>query len=188
MNSLSGLKRLWVGVGLGLLLTALVAASVAAETIVQPLSGGGRSVSVTSATMSPITYSHDAQTSSGTVTLAVDDSSGTGQGWNVTVQSAGLEYSGEYNGAPIPAQNLAITSAGAPATTAGQGIDSLGGPKVPDTNATGSLDQPRKVLQANPEYGQGSYSQSLDLSLTVPAMSRAGAYSGVLIVSINSGP
>ena len=162
--------------------------ALAADTVMQELSGGNRTASISNATMSGMTYSHSAQSNDHNLNLTVDDSSGTGEGWNVTIQSSNFVYSGLYNGTDISAANFEILTANAPQFISGQVIDGANGPKAPASNSTGSLDVARKVLHAGAGYGQGSYSQSLGVQLTVPGMTRAGSYTSSLTVTIGSGP
>ena len=133
-------------------------------------------------------YSHSAQPSTGSMTLTADDSTGSGAGWNVLIQTTAFVYSGTNGGTDIPAANFALTTAAAPAMTAGQAVDTTGGPRVPAASPVGSLDTPRKVAQANANFGQGTYTQQLGVTLTVPPNSRAGAYSGVVTASIAVAP
>lgn len=172
-------RRLARCLGLGLLL------GVATAT---PALAAPPAASVADLTLPAVTYAHGIQTTTGTMTLTAEDTSGTGAGWNVTVQSSAFAYSGVNGGSPIPAANFAITAAGAPTLVSGQAVDATGGPKVPPTNATGTLDVARKTLQAEAGFGQGTYAQTLDVSLTVPAQSRAGTYAATLTVTIAAGP
>lgn len=176
--------------GLAVLIGTLVfAGSAAADgTVIQGLSGGARTASVNAGSLSALSYSHEDQISTGSLSLSVDDSSGTGLGWNVTIEATDFVYSGDYAGDGIGRANFAIVSAGAPQWSAGQAIDPTNGPMVPGANATGSLDQPRKVIQANAGYGQGAYTQNLSVALTVPGTARAGSYSASVIVTISAGP
>lgn len=153
------------------------------------LNAGTRTASVANLTLSALTYSHSAQNQTGTLNLTADDSTGSGEGWNVTVQSSAFSYTGSSaNGSSIPASNFSITTANAPAMTAGQAIDATNGPKVPASGATGTLDSAHKVIQANASYGLGTYSQSLAVNLAVPAQSRAGDYNATLTVTISAAP
>jgi hypothetical protein len=149
---------------------------------------GTRAASVADLSLTALSYSHSSQNNTGTLVLTADDSSGTGQGWNVTMQSSAFVYSGPNNGADIPAANFSITTANPPTTNNGQAIDATNGPKVPSSGAIGSLDVARKVLQANASYGQGNYNQSLAVRLTIPDYSRAGTYTGTLTATISAGP
>lgn len=173
------MSRLGRSIGLGLLLLAVGAEFALAAP---------PSASIADLTLPAVGYSHDVQVVTGTLSLSAEDTSGTGAGWNVTVQSSALAYSGVNGGSPIPAANLAVTTAGAPTLVSGQAIDPSGGPKVPSTNATGTLDVARKTIQADAGFGQGSYVQTLNVSLSVPAQSRAGTYTATLTVTIATGP
>lgn len=183
------ISRLGLGLGLAAVLAGGSAMpALAADTVTITVNGGTRSASVADATLTAVNYSHSQQTQTGTLALTADDSTGTGAGWNVTIQSGAFVYSGANNGTSIPAANFSITTANAPTAIAGQAVDATNGPKVPTTGATGTLDSARKVLQANAEYGLGTYTQNLDVSLTIPAQSRAGTYTATLTVTISAGP
>lgn len=160
----------------------------ASNTIVQAVTAGAQSAVVADLTLSPVAYSQADQSSAGVLALTMDDSSGTGSGWSVTIQSSAFAYSGAYGGTSIPAANFAITAANAPTLTSGQALDATGGPLVPPTGAVGSLDAARTVLQASNSFGQGSYAQTLDVQLTVPGMSRVGTYTGTLTVTVGAAP
>jgi len=167
---------------------ALSPAALAADQVTQTVNAGTRTASIANLALTAVGYSHAQQTSTGSMTLTADDSSGTGLGWNVTVQSSGFAYSGANSGTAIPAANFALTSAGTPTATAGQAVDSLFGPKVPVVSPAGTLDTARKVVQANVLYGQGTYTQALGVSLTIPAQSRAGTYTGTLTTTATAAP
>ncbi len=158
------------------------------NTVTQAVVGGTRIAVVSDLELGSVSYSHTAQANAGTMTLTADDSTGTGAGWNVTIQSSAFVYDGTNGGANIPAANFSITTANAPAVVAGQAIDATNGPKVPASGATGTLDSSRKVLQANPSFGLGRYSQALAVSLVIPAQSRAGSYTNQLTVTIAAAP
>ena len=172
------------------------AIAVAAILAVGPLTVlGALSASVADLTFGQITYSHAQQVRSGTLTLTSTDTGllGTNSGWNVTVLSSAFVYTGPNSGTPIPAANLAITTANPPSRVSGQDISPDGGPRT--TNATGALDVARKTIQADgpggvlgPYYGIGTYSQAIAVSLLVPGQTRAGTYTATLTVTISAGP
>ena len=147
-------------------------------------------------TLAAVDYSHVDQASVGSLTLEARDTgtttcillicSTTNDGWNVTVQASNFAYTGTNNGAAIPAANLAVTQAHPPTRVSGDDISGTGGPRT--TNVTGSLDTPRKTLQANDGFGIGRYRQVIDVSLLVPGQTRAGTYTTTLTVTISSGP
>lgn len=120
------------------------------------------------------------------MTLTVDDQTGTGAGWKVTVLASDFAYSGANSGTAIPAANLALTSSGTPAVTAGQAVDPTGGPNA--VTLSGTFDAALKVINATAGFGQGTYQQVLGVNLTVPAQSRVGTYTGTLTVTVTSGP
>jgi WxL domain surface cell wall-binding len=186
--SQSRIAKILAALGLVAALTATAVPAFAADSVVQAVNGGARTATVADLTLSAVNYSHLQQSNTGTMVLAADDSSGTGQGWNVTIQSSAFVYSGANSGTNIPAANFAITTANAPTATSGQTVDATNGPKVPATGATGSLDTAHKVVQANASYGQGSYSENLAVTLTIPAQTRAGTYTGTLTTTIAAAP
>ena len=57
--------------------------------------------------------------------------------------------------------------------------------QVPPTSPLGTLDTARKVLVATAAYGAGTYSQALGVTLTIPAQSRVGVYTGILPITLN---
>jgi hypothetical protein len=179
--------------GRSILVTAAVVLAVpggalAADTVTQVITAGTRSASVANLTLTPVAYSHSAQTNTGTMTLTADDSTGSNLGWNVTIQSSAFVYSGTASGTDIPAANFSLTSASAATATAGQAVDAVGGPKVPVISPVGTLDTPRKVLQALVLFGKGTYTQSLGVSLSIPAASAQGTYTGTLTTTISAAP
>jgi hypothetical protein len=182
-------RRTIASLGLASVVVVLTAMPVlGVDTVTQVVSAGTRSASVADVTLAAVNYSHSAQNNTGSMTLTADDSSATGAGWNVTVQSSAFVYSGANGGTNIPAANFSITSAAAPTMTAGQAIDATGGPNVPASGSTGALNVARKTIQADVGFGQGTYTQGLNVSLNIPAQSRAGTYTGTLTVTISAGP
>lgn len=156
---------------------------------------GAISASVADVAFGQLTYSHAQQLQSGTLTVTATDTGilGTNSGWNVTLRSSTFAYSGPNNGTPIPAANLAITTARPPTRISGAAINPDGGPRT--TGVTGALDVTRKTLHADgpggilgPYYGIGTYQQLVDVSLAVPGQTRAGTYTATLTVTISAGP
>jgi hypothetical protein len=158
------------------------------NTVTQTITGGTQSATVRDLTLAPVPYSGSDQHGQGTLQLSVSDASGTADGWQVTLQSSAFVYSGSHAGHDIPAANFAIVSAAPPAATSGQSVDATGGPYVPNSGATGALDVARTVLRADAGYGQGDYTQALDVELTIPGMSVVGAYTGSFTVTIGAAP
>jgi len=170
---------------LGLVSLGLITAAVLA--IPAPVRAADPSASLADLTLRAVSYSHAAQTSTGTMTLIINSTTTTA-GWHVTILASAFAYSGPSNGSNIPAAKFSLTSASAPAMTSGQAIDSTGGPMVPATSPVGSLDVARTTVQASPGFGQGTDSQALGVSLAIPAQSASGSYAGTLAVTAAVGP
>jgi hypothetical protein len=192
MNTISGPRRLTAVVGAtALLVTMLAGPAAATDTVVLAITGSGLTASIADLTFTSVPYQNSAHDVTGTMTLTADDSTGSGAGWNVTVMSSAFTWVGTANGGiDIPASGLALTTAAAPTFIAGQAIGPAlsTGPQVPPTSPLGRLDTPRKTLVATAAYGSGTYSQALGVTLTVPAMSRVGTYTGTLTTTITSAP
>jgi hypothetical protein len=166
---------------------ALGATPALAADVTQTVTAGTRTASASNLTLGSVAYSHAAQTTTGSMTLTADDSTGSNAGWNVTIQSGVFAYTGTSSGTGIAASAFSLTSAAAPAMTAGQAISTTGGPLVP-TSPVGTLDTPRKTVQANTSFGNGTYTQALGVSLAIPAQSAAGTYTGTLTTTIAAAP
>jgi hypothetical protein len=186
-------RRAALGLSAAALLVGTVAGpTFAADQVTQAVTAGSRTASVANLALGSASYSHIAQTSAGSMTLTADDSTGSNAGWNVTIETSDFVWSagsgGASSGADIPATNFALTSAAAPTSTAGQAVDATNGPKIPTTTPVGSLDSARKTVQADSGYGNGTYTHDLDVSLSVPARSAAGTYTGTLTTTIAAAP
>ncbi|MEZ2388338.1 hypothetical protein AB6813_02100 [bacterium RCC_150] len=159
------------------------------------------SASLGALSLPAVVSSHSPRTTTGRTVLTVTDTSlytppvlpgtqgiGLGAGWHVTIQASALSYSGPNNGTNIPAANLAIVSVETPTATSGQPLDPVNGPMAPTLSPAGPLDSARMILHANSGYGAGTYTQGVNLSLTIPANTRAGTYSSTITTTIGSGP
>ena len=174
-----------------MLLATFGGPAMAADTVTLAITGSGLTASVADLTLTSAPYQNAAHNVSGTMVLTADDSTGSGAGWNVTIISSAFVWVGTANGGfNIPAANFALTSAAAPAMIAGQvvSVAASTGPQVPPLSPIGTLDSARKTLVATAAYGQGTYSQALGVTLTIPAMSRVGSYTGTITTTITSAP
>jgi hypothetical protein len=54
--------------------------------------------------------------------------------------------------------------------------------------STGALNTERTTIGVDAGYGSGIYSQDLDVSLDIPAMSQAGTYTATLVVATSVAP
>jgi hypothetical protein len=169
--------------------SSLVLPTLAATTVTQQItSAGSLTAAVADASMQSVAYSNTAGSTTGSLLLSVSDPRGTSEGWNVTVQSTDFVWggSGNANAHDIPATGFAITSVGSPVMTAGQ-VVGTGGPRA-ESGAVASLDQARMTISADAGYGSGNYTQTLPVSLVIPAMSQAGTYTATLTVQTASAP
>ena len=192
MHEIASQRRLALGLAAAALLVGTVASpAFAANTVVQAITGSGLTASVADVTLTSVAYQNNAHDVTGTMVLTADDSTGLAAGWNVTIQASAFVWVGTANGgADIPANKFALTSAAAPIKIAGQVVSATAatGPQVPPLSPLGTLEVPRKVLSATAAYGSGTYSQDLGVTLTIPAQSRVGVYTGTLTTTITSAP
>jgi hypothetical protein len=148
---------------------------------------GTTTASIANLTMAAATVSHVTQNKAGTLALSVTDT--VGLGWNVTVQSSSMKYSGSFGSTPandIPAASLSLGTPATPVYVSGQAINATNGPKKVGTG--GALSAAIKVINANSGYGTGSYTQNLPLTVSIPANPRQGIYTATLTVTITAGP
>jgi hypothetical protein len=192
MIRISSRRRLALGLCAGAMLASTIAGpAFAADTVVLAITGSGLTASVADLTLTSVAYQNAAHDVSGTMVLTADDSTGTGAGWNVTVVASAFVWVGTANGGTnIPAVNFALTSAAAPALVAGQVVSATAatGPQVPPLSPLGTLNSARKTLSATAAYGAGTYTQDLGVTLTIPAQSRVGVYTGTITTTITSAP
>lgn len=186
LHTIQNYRRFVAGLGLATMLTVSMAMpAFAAEVVTTGVTGGDRTASVADMTIPNVDYSHLEQTAtSPAMTLSVDDSTGTADGWNVTVDSTDFVHASGVN---IPAGNFVLDTPALPAVTAGQAVSLVAG-EGPEAGVGGSLDVERKVIKAGIDFGQGAYTQSLGSTLTFPAYSQAGTYTATLTVTISAAP
>jgi hypothetical protein len=176
----------------GLLAAALAGPALAADTVSQTITaGGGLSASVANLNFPDVAYENATHDVTGTMVLTADDSRGSSAGWSVTIQGSDFVYTGANGGADIPAANFALTSAQQPTALAGQPVSLVDstGPQIPIEGIVfGSLEDPLKTLRATAAYGNGTYSQDLGVTLTIPGQSKVGTYTGTLTTTISATP
>ncbi len=188
-------RRTAVVLAAGVLTLGMATVAMAADSVTQSVTAGTRTAAVADLVLTPVAYSHTFSDSPASMTLSADDSTGTGDGWKVTVQSSAFVHTGGDGTTDIAATNFALDPAAAPVFGSGQAIDLAGSDAVPTgpqlgtlAGVSGTLDTARTVIRAGAGYGQGSYTQALDATLTIPAQSRAGTYTGTLTTTITAAP
>ena len=183
-------RRVALAFGAGALVFGTLAGPAFAGTVTQQITGGGLSASVADLALTSSGYNNAAHDVSGTMVVTADDSRGTGAGWSVTVEGSEFTYSGAAGGTDIPAANFALTSAEQPTWVAGQlvSLTAANGPQIPPEIVYGSLETPIKTIRATAAYGAGTYRQNLGVTLTIPAQSHVGTYTGTLTTTISATP
>ncbi len=129
---------------------------------------------------------HDVAAATGCI-LTLTDATGSGLGWNITMQSTDFTASG---GKTIPASQFKFTSGGTIVKTKGQQVNATYGPKETGLSSA-TLEQSRKVVTTAAGYGKGTYTYTptaADFVVTVTADALAGSYAATVTVSIMSGP
>jgi hypothetical protein len=176
--------------GAAALLVGTLAGPAFAATVTAEITGGGLSASVADLTLPSSSYQNAAHDVSGTMVVTADDSRGTAAGWSVTVQGSDFVYAGAAGGIDIPASSFALTSAEEPTWIAGQVVSLIAanGPQIPPEVVYGSLASPIKTIRATAAYGAGTNSQNLGVTLTIPAQSHVGTYTGTLTTTISATP
>jgi putative surface cell wall-binding protein len=191
MHKIGTTHRLAMGLGSAALLVGVLAGPAFAGTVAQTITQGGLTASVANFAFPSVAYQNEAHDVSGTMVVTADDSRGTSLGWSVTVQGSAFVYAGALVGTNIPAANFALTSAAEPVLVAGQVVDLTAstGPQIPIEGIVyGSLASPLKTIRATAAYGAGTYTQDLGVTLTIPAQSKVGTYTGTLTTTISATP
>jgi WxL domain surface cell wall-binding len=188
MRNITG--QMATGIGAAALLVASLAGSASAASVTQQITGGGLTASVADLVLPSVSYQNAAHDVSGTMVVTADDSRGTAAGWSVTVEGSDFVYAGAAGGTDIPATAFALTSAEEPTWIAGQAVSltAANGPQIPPEIVYGSLAVPIKTIRATAAYGAGTYSQNLGVTLTIPAQSHVGTYTGTLTTTISATP
>lgn len=184
--------RLAVGAAaIALLLSSIASPTLAVDTVTQTITGGGLTASIGDLNLLDAAYQSNEHTVAGTMVLSAADDTGTSSGWKVTVMTSAFVWTGTAaGGQDIPAAAFALTSAEEAVMVTGQavGVAAATGPQVPPASPVGTLDSPRQVLYATAAYGAGSYTQNLNVALTIPALTRVGTYTGTLTTTITAAP
>lgn len=190
MHDFVGARRLALALGTATLLVGVIAIPASAGTVTAQITAGGLTASVADLSFPSVVYRNDAHDVTGTMVVTADDSRGTGAGWSVTVQGSAFVFTGAAGGTDIPASAFALTSADEPTWVAGQAVSltAANGPQIPPEIVYGSLASPIKTIRATAAYGAGTYNQNLGVTLTVPAQSHVGTYTGTLTTTISATP
>jgi len=117
-----------------------------------------------------------------TVTLIVADPTLRNTGWKITLAATDLTCT--CNGL-LPSNALTIDSSDEVVLINGQEIDRHGGPRLLANSIGRSTNSSQPLLVAKPDFGNGAYSVTLRLRLSVPAHSTPGTYVPVWSVKLS---
>jgi hypothetical protein len=188
MNAVARFGR-WIGLAGALVLSlSAVSPAFAAGQVTQVIKcgGGGNSLnaSIVDMTLDTKDFATVAQDSLGNLNLSAAETGCDAKGWKVTIQAS--TWAKDGGGTAIPANAFSLTQTNNPGYTSGQQIDNNNGPKL--VNELGTLDQSRKVLNANAGYGVGSYTQVLGVKLVIPAVTLPGTYKTTITTTMTTAP
>lgn len=153
--------------------------------VTQKITGGEFTYSLSDGQMSPITFDYartaDVSTS-GSLTLTVNDGRGTKQGWTVSIASGDFIYAGDAPGSNDIAASRFSVNPSDPTSVEGEGLAGV-------TRAQGgALNAAVPVITAASGKGSGKYTQQLPVTLNVPATAPAGTYTATITVSTTLAP
>ena len=150
---------------------------------------GTRTASLSALTFDEADVSHADEDTTATSTLSVNDLSGSGAGWSVTVQASNLVWSANGGSAnannDIAAENLSVAVSTVTGGTS-ESDASLASKVTP--GVAGSLNNPVSIMSAGSGFGEGAYSSALIFTLNIPANSHNGLYSGTLTTTVSVAP
>jgi len=171
-------------------LLAAMAVTVYAETATVTVNGGTLSVTPANVTLSNVTLDGTDKTATSAYTLntwTAKDATGTGNGWNVTIEATDFTGSGhtidisqtdqEFK-IQIQDANITVIAGNTKPTSS---VTSL--TAIPTAGGT-----PLKIVSAAVNTGMGNYNIPPAFELEVPAETYAASYTSTITVAINSGP
>jgi len=170
---------------------AAVAASSAASanvTATATVSAGTLSLSTSATPSVSATLDGTDQTPSYTLPMSVNDYTGSGTGWNVTITSTTFSTGG---GSPHLLSTTASTATGVSASCAGGATctaptNSIGYPfSVP---AGSTAPTAVKLFNAAANTGMGGFTVTPTVQVAIPANTYAGTYTSIVTVAVVSGP
>jgi hypothetical protein len=174
------LRLLTFGAGAAMTLTIATALPTLAANATATLTGAGSPALLSS---TPPTWSltldgldHSGLANNNTSSVDVNDATGTGSGWNLTLSGAVLT-----NGSHTLAQPATAAAATFGACDASTGAGQVSYPFTVGTSAA-------KFYSAIAGTGLGRMTGTNSWTITVPANAYAGTYSGAWVYSVVSGP
>lgn len=208
-------SRIAGAIAMGVLAAAAIVPEALAATTSSTTNITGGTLSVTGPTLATVfptaTLNGTVQTLNATLSnWSVDDATGTGNGWNVTLQGSQLTEVAPTGGfatgssaLTLPLGSLALS--GTRTITAGSGstaVDSTGGPLLKNQTSAIDASSPVQIIDTQAGYGMGTYTitepTTAGLTLTLdPSTTKVDTtnypsaptpYSTTLTFSVVSGP
>jgi hypothetical protein len=151
---------------------------------------GERSISLGDISFGGTPFSHTETTLSNQsddgVSLVVDDSSGTGAGWQVVLEASDFLWDQRPSSADsayrsIPRSNFAVMP-GELSVLVGNTTEGVSA--FTETN----FESPVKLLSADKEFGEDTYTLPLSFDVLVPANTRAGSFTSTLTLTMSLAP
>ena len=128
------------------------------------------------------------QTVSYTLPMTVTDATGSGSGWNLTIQGAALSCTGGTcsgkSNAPTLTQQVNLASGACANQGTCTNIVSTHTPTLP-FNITSA---PTKFFEADANSGMGIFTVTTTINILIPGNAYAGSYSGSVTIASVSGP
>jgi len=148
--------------------------------IVTISSDGLRTATIEDATFTPVEYSFTDETATASIVVNVEDNTGSGAGWNVTLYGTAFERDTNTS---FPVSNL-VLGTGTAESTSGQAATGITATGI----TVGTASPGEKIASAALLSGMGHYTITYVGTLTVPGGTMVGQYESTLTVTITASP
>jgi hypothetical protein len=124
------------------------------------------------------------QTASFSIPTTLNDKTGTGDGWNMTITSTRFDNGGKQ----LPANASTITGVTSTCVNGSTCTDPDNSVGYPLTVPAGASANPVAFVNADVDTGMGQFTVTPSVNVSVPANSYAGTYTSTLTLAATSGP
>ena len=132
------------------------------------------------------------QTTPYTLGIAVNDDTGTGTGWNLTITSTQFTVTGSSCGTNHPLSTTASTITGVAVANNGGGTYTQPTNNISNTSLSVPAGCPAltpvKFFNATANSGMGHFTITPTISIAIPANAYAGTYTSTVTLAVVSGP
>ncbi|MGD8758998.1 MAG: WxL domain-containing protein [Anaerolineales bacterium] len=189
------MKKQTLAIAVALLMLGVIAVGVSAETATVTITGGSLSVTAANVTLSGVTLDGTDQTSTsaaGSNNWSATDATGTGLGWNLTIDSTDFTD----GGAPLRTIDISSADQEFKIQLLDANITITAGNTKPVSQVTSLTAIPEspaaalKFVSAAVDTGMGTYAINPNFELEVPAETYVGTgtYTATITISAVSGP